>query len=473
MILKLYSFLFQLIDSSIVSFFRIIFGCFMVYQMIYYYEVDYTFQFMKGPEVLFPYYGLSFLKPLSIGALKAIHFGMFASAILITLGFLYRYAMMFFFLGFSYFTFIDKTLYNNHLYLIALIAFVMIFIEADKKYSLRAKFSKKQLVKVVPAWNQYILIFLISLPYFFGGIAKLSSNWLDTNLTSVIIKQSNGSFLYQLLPETILNNLITYGGVLFDLSIVFILLNKRTRKVGLLLVVIFSLINGTILFSDIGIFPFFMICSTILFLNSDKVGAFLDVFLVKKATEKKFKNKQERKEFMAKQRLVNQANNTIENKKEGWNNFRRATAFYILVFVIFHLLFPFRYMFLTTNPEWTGIASRFSWRMKMQTRNVTEFDMSLTDTKTSNTYHLDGKSYVTKNQYIHMLEDPFTFIHLSKYISEKLERESGIVNPSIKAKIKVEFNGLPNQYMISPNVDLTKLSESPFEDASWIPPLKK
>lgn len=473
MAFKLNDFLFKRIDTSIVSFFRIIFGCFMAYQMIYYYEVDYTFQFMAGPEVLFPYSGFSFLKPLSIDILKGIHFGLFISAILIALGFLYRYAMIFFFLGFSYFTFIDKTLYNNHLYLIALIAFVMIFIEADKKYSLRSKLSKKQLEKTVPAWNQYILMFLIALPYFFGGIAKLSSNWLDTNLTSIIIKQSSGSFLYQLLPEAFLTNLITYGGILFDLSIVFILLNKRTRKLGVLLVVMFSFINGTVLFRDIGIFPFFMICSTILFLNAVKVGEFLDVFLVKKSSEKKFKNKQERKEFMAKQKLANQSNDINEPKEEGWTNLRRVAACCIVVFVVFHLLFPFRHLLMTNNPEWTGIASRFSWRMKMQTRNVTEFSMSLTDTKTSNTYNLDGKSYVSTNQYIHMLEDPYTFVHLSKYISEKLERERGIINPIIKANIKVEFNGLPNQYMISPDVDLTKIGESHFADSSWIPPLKK
>ena len=105
--------------------------------------------------------------------------------------------MIFFFLGFSYFSFIDKTLYNNHIYLIALIAFIMIFINADKKYSVHSKFFKKNKSNKVPAWNQNILIFLISLPYFFGGVAKLSSNWLNTNLVQNIIEQSKGAFLFQ------------------------------------------------------------------------------------------------------------------------------------------------------------------------------------------------------------------------------------------------------------------------------------
>lgn len=469
----LYNFLFKRIDISVVSFFRIIFGCFMVYQMMYYYEIDYTFQFMAGPEVLFPYSGFSFLKPLSIGFLKTIHFGMFVSAILITLGFLYRYAMIFFFLGFSYFTFIDKTLYNNHLYLVALIAFVMIFMDADKKYSLRSKFSKKEMINTIPAWNQYILMFLIALPFFFGGIAKLSSNWLDTNLVSIIIKQANESFLYQLLPEYLLTNLITYGGVLFDLSIVFLLINKRTKKLGIILVVLFSFLNGTVLFRDIGIFPFFMICSTILFLDPSKVGAFLDVFIPRKASKKIFKNKQERKEYLAKQKITNEPKVVIETKKQDWSLGKKVMACCIVVFVVFHLLFPFRHVLLTNNPEWTGIASRFSWRMKMQNRKETAVSMTLTDRKTSNTYKLDGKSYVSTNQYIHMLEDPFTFVHLSKYISAKLERDSGIVNPIIKINIKVEFNGLPNQNMISPDLDLTQINESYFADSSWIPTLKR
>lgn len=263
-------FLFQPINPFIVSVFRIIFGAFMFYQMLYYFSIDYTYQFMSRPQVLFPHEGFSFIKPFSTPTLRTIHFALLISTVFIIVGFLYRYAMLFFFLGFTYFFLIDKTLYNNHLYLISLISFVLIFIEADKNYSLKSLLLKKRSLTYIPAWNQYILIFLISLPYFFGGIAKLSYNWLGTELPKIITEQAKDSFFFGLLSESATVTFITYSGILFDLLIVFILLYRKTRLIGLLLVLFFNISNHSILFGDIGLFPFLMICSTLLFFDSER-----------------------------------------------------------------------------------------------------------------------------------------------------------------------------------------------------------
>ncbi|MBV1922476.1 MAG: HTTM domain-containing protein, partial [Flavobacteriaceae bacterium] len=130
MISKLHSFLHKPISASIVSLYRIIFGCFMIFLMIKYMRIDYVVQFMTGPEILFPYQDAYFLKPFSVSALKFLNTGLLISVILIALGIMYRYAMIYFFIVFTYFTFIDKTLFNNHLYLISLISLVMIFMNA-------------------------------------------------------------------------------------------------------------------------------------------------------------------------------------------------------------------------------------------------------------------------------------------------------------------------------------------------------
>ena len=140
---KMNQFLFKPINPSIVSIYRIIFGCFMCYQMLVYYNLDYTYQFMAGPEILFSYRGLEFMQPLPILSLKIIHFLLLVSSLLVILGIWYRYAIVFFFIGFTYFSFIDITLYNNHIYLFSLISFVMVFLDADILYSLRRKKTKK------------------------------------------------------------------------------------------------------------------------------------------------------------------------------------------------------------------------------------------------------------------------------------------------------------------------------------------
>ncbi|MGB0789541.1 MAG: HTTM domain-containing protein, partial [Marinirhabdus sp.] len=286
------NFLFKPTDPTVVSLYRIIFGGFMIYQMIYYFQLDYTFQFMAGPQLVFGYEGLPSLPVLPLGVLKIIHVLLLISTICITIGFWYRAAMGVFFIGFTYFSFIDKTLYNNHLYLISLIAFIMFFSKADAAYSVRAKRGRH--IPFLPAWNQYLLIFVIALPYFFGGIAKLSSNWLKTGLVRELLTATPNSFIKRLFSEDVLVAFVTYGGLVYDLVIVWLLLFKRTRVIGVILVFVFNVTNNSFLFNDIGIFPFFMIASTILFFGPTKTKKCIaKIFPGKK--EKKLSKKQKKK----------------------------------------------------------------------------------------------------------------------------------------------------------------------------------
>jgi len=472
---KMNEFLFKPINPSIVSIYRIIFGCFMFYQMIVYYNLDYTYQFMAGPEILFPYRGLEFMQPLPILFLKIIHFLLLASSVLIILGLWYRFAIVFFFIGFTYFSFIDITLYNNHIYLFSLISFVMIFLNADILYSMRRKKAKKELKSHIPAWNQYILIFLISLPYFFGGIAKLSSNWLHTDLTKILYSQSKGSLLYNVIPENIFISLIKYGGLTYDIIIVFLLLNKKTRKIGIILVLIFNITNNSLLFNDIGTFPLLMVCSTLLFFDSSKVSDFINALFPNKTNktlskkEIKLTKKRVKKESIhLHSQFIDSPNNQIE-----WTKKRKATALIIGVFILFQITFPFRHFLLTNNPEWTGLGSRFAWRMKMQTKEITDFKMSLIDRSNNASGNIEVETYLSVNQLKHIAEDPHNFIALAKYLYFLAEKDYNMNDPKITVDLKVKFNGFETQNMIAPNADLVNLNKSPFAEKSWMLPINK
>ena len=58
----------------------------------------------------------------------------------------------------------------------------------------------------------------------------------------------------------------SWGGAIFDLMIPFILLNKRFRLVGYIFVILFHTLTS-IMF-PIGVFPFVMIVSTLMFFSS-------------------------------------------------------------------------------------------------------------------------------------------------------------------------------------------------------------
>ena len=467
---RLHNLFFKPIDASIVSVFRIIFGAFMVYQMIHYLRIDYVFQFMSGPQLLFPFHWLTFLKPLSLTTLKVINVGMLISALLITLGYFYRYAMAFFFLGFTYFTFIDKTLFNNHLYLISLIALVMIFINADEKYSLKAKQRGTVNASLIPAWNQYLLAFLISLPYFYGGIAKLSSNWLQTDLPKILVQQSGTNWLRSIFSDETLAAFLTHGGLIYDLGIVFLLLYKRTRLLGVVLVLIFNLFNHTILFDDIGLFPFLMICSSILFFNPEKVGKFLGFIFMKGDYKEEETAEEAAEEIQEVDELTDK--DLLDNSNVNWTTSKRITLVLIGSFILFQLIFPFRHHLLTDNPEWTGLGNHFAWRMKMQTRQMSESKWTMIDRKTGDKLDIELNTFLTTNQLIHISEDPYNYVHLAKHMRQVAIKKFGDVDPMVNADMKVNFNGLHPQRMFSETLNLCDIEEKLFSTDSWMFPLK-
>ena len=59
----------------------------------------------------------------------------------------------------------------------------------------------------------------------------------------------------------------SYGGLLFDLLIGFMLINRRTRLLALPLLLFFHLLNAFLF--NIGVFPWLMIASTVVFFAPD------------------------------------------------------------------------------------------------------------------------------------------------------------------------------------------------------------
>ncbi|MEJ6756482.1 MAG: HTTM domain-containing protein, partial [Crocinitomicaceae bacterium] len=146
--------------------FRIFFGLIILWDLKRFNEIKIVESFYAHDRI-FHYEFLNLPLP-EIGTLKLLMGVLFICAILITLGVMYRWAMAVFALSFSYFFFLDPVLYNNHLYLLCLISFIMIFLPADGAFSL----NKKRKRSSVPQWSYRLLQFHIVLVYFFGGIVK-------------------------------------------------------------------------------------------------------------------------------------------------------------------------------------------------------------------------------------------------------------------------------------------------------------
>ena len=266
--------LFKPVDISFLVFFRIVFGGIMLWEVYRYFSYGWIARYFLEPAVNFTYYGFSWVKPWP-GRGMYIHFlvlGVAAACVMV--GFLYRIAAPLFFLAFTYFFLLDQTRYMNHFYLVCLISFLMCFLPAQRAFSIDALLFRKIRSDVVPAWTLWLLRAQVGIPFFYGGIAKLNSDWIRGgepmriwlhHLTEL------PSFGHIFAADWVVYSFVI-SGLLLDLLVVPLLLWRLTRPFAFAAAVVFNLINAVIF--NIGIFPWLMLGALFIFFPPDVVRRF-------------------------------------------------------------------------------------------------------------------------------------------------------------------------------------------------------
>lgn len=376
--------------------------------------------------------------------MKGVLMLLFFSSLGMMLGYRARLSSLIYLLSFTYLWLIDKGFYNNHYYLISLLLLLMCFIRSDNSLSImKRKSSASNRV-----WEEKILLFQFSIVLVFAGFNKLNEWWLIQHEPVHHILQYKAMLHENLLWKSKgFELLLIWGGVVFDLFIVPLLLWGRTRKVAVILFVLFNGIN-TLLFYDvgeIGIFPLLMLSALILFFPRKDIQSFL---------AKRFNY------------------NVSLNKKDIEGGVLSKPAVFLLLFyVVIQLLLPIRHHLYEGNVDYTGEAQRFSWRMKSVYKDFT-ISFKLIDEERNIEANLDPRSVLSVKQYTNLGYYPELILPLS----ENLRRsaiEKGVREPKIYVEYKVGFMGLPLQYMVDPKVELGTLYYSPFRHSDWILPLKK
>ena len=446
--------LFKNVNSFSLGLFRFVFGVFMLIEMIYYLKSGFFKDSVMVPYYNFPYDYLEFISPMGDSAMSFIHFMMGLSAILIMIGYYSRWASLLFFICFTYFLLCCRGLFNNHFYLFSLLSLLFVFLDADRSFSIRPKNKAKE--KVIPMWQLNILRFQIVVVYFFGGVAKLTHDWLVLKepMRETLKSFSPNGFI----PSELMVSLFNYGGLAFDLSIGFLLLFRRTRTVAIIGVVLFNLTNA-IIFDDIAIFPFVMLGTIVLFLDPEG-----------KAIVK------------IKSFFVNNRGPSIKRTAGEYHQISKPVILGVVVYVLFQVLFPLRHHLITDNVVWTGIARKFSWHMKVQQRTEKEISFLVKDKLGGEEIMVDYNfinQRINNLQIGHMSQSPVMAWQFANWLEKRLNKElKAQKNKSFKdleiyCTIQTSFNGRPAQYIIDPSIDLTKAPYSPFGANTWIMPLKE
>jgi len=218
----------------------------------------------------FTYWPFDFVQPLPQTGMTILFVVLAILCILILLGLFYRVSIFFFFLLYTYVFLIDGAYYLNHNYLICLLSFIMMFIPMSNSFALDTLVFKNKHRFLVYGWTVWLLRFMIALPYFFGGVAKLNSDWLHGYPMKIWLDNKIKfpiPAVQKWLGTDHLAIFMSYSGLILDLLIVPLLLFKRTRVLGFILIVSFHLLNHFMF--KIDIFPWLMIVATTIFFAPD------------------------------------------------------------------------------------------------------------------------------------------------------------------------------------------------------------
>ena len=424
------------IDGHVLGLFRLVFGLFMAYNILSYYQIGLIENGLLTPKVLFKYEGLEWLHPFSETVMLSILGLTGLAAVFMAAGVLFRWACWVFALGLAFIFFQEKSYYNNHIYLFILLAVLLSFTNADRFVSLR---SKNRPFDVVPRWQQFVLQAQIVIVYFYGGVTKMKPDWLlhKEPATSMVDFMKDSYWLAPWLKNGFTVDVLTYGGFLLDILAPLLLWYKPLRRWALIPFVLFHLANSLI-FDDIGVFPFVMLAAIVLFYETHELP------LLRKLA--KSKNDA---------RLLTMPQASV---------FLRYT---LIGYFVFQLLFPLRGFFLPNQLDYTTIGNRFSWRMKADTRQIEEMKFVLQHPASNQEMPVKIQTFVNEMQINTMAQDPRAVAAFARMLREEAERQ-GIPGAVVKASIKVRYNGRPAQYFVSPDVDLASVSYSPFQKLDWV-----
>jgi len=249
--------------------FRISFGLLMAVGAIRFLYYGWVEKLYVAPMFFFKFYGFEWVKVLSENGMYALMWTIVLSSVFVMLGLFYRWSILVFFLSFTYLELIDATNYLNHYYLVVLLAFLMLFLPAHRQFSLDTWRKPSLKVSKVPMWMIGILIAQLTIVYTCAGLAKLNTDWLFKAMPLAIWlpEHQDLPIIGPLLKHKETAYLFSWFGALYDLTIAYFLLFRRTRVLAYLAVLAFHIMTNVLF--NIGLFPAIMITSTLIFFSGD------------------------------------------------------------------------------------------------------------------------------------------------------------------------------------------------------------
>ncbi|MCK0160900.1 HTTM domain-containing protein [Allomuricauda sp. F6463D] len=430
-------FLFKRIDNAQLVVFRIFYGLLVSVECYGAIATGWVRRTLVEPQFTFSFIGFEWLQPLP-GNGMYIYFAIMGTlGLFIAFGYKYRFSALAFAILWTGVYLMQKTSYNNHYYLLMLLAYIMAFLPADRDASLDAKLNPRLRTQTMYNWVRWFIVLQLLIMYTYASIAKLYGDWFDLSIIELLMQPKKDYFLIgELLQTKWAHKIIAFFGILFDLLIVPALLWKPSRKIAFVLAIFFHLFNSIVF--QIGIFPYLSLAFTVFFFEPQTI----------------------RNLFLKTKKVIPESK-TITSKSKN------IIMVVLGIYFSFQLFLPLRHHFFKDDVLWTEEGHRLSWRMMLRSRsgNIT---FRVVNIQTKDTTIINLSDYLTKKQRRKVACYPDFIWQFAQYLKKDYAEKGE--NVQVFAKNKVRVNQAPRRQLVDPTVDLASVPWKHFTHNDWILP---
>ena len=382
-------------------------------------------------------------------------------AIAIMVGYHYRLALLLFTFGFTYGFLLDQAVYLNHYYMVILFCIIMLFVPAHCKWSFDASRDPKIASATVPRWAIFVLLIQLEIILIYAGIVKINPDWL--NLEPLRMWMQGRREHYPPFFTQITGNagiaLGAYGAIALHLLGAPLLFFRQTRPWVLVAYAVFHTINSAVF--NIGIFPWFTLYASFLFLSPDWPLKFRDKFLRKKPATST------QDDGFTDNPIQHRVGNSISEQSSGAMAKKIFIVSAMTIWLSSQIIIPARNWFYPGNVAWTEDGHRFSWRMKLRSKQGSAmFHVTSAD---SRTWTVDPRPYLTAKQRRKMPCIPDMVWQFGQFLEEEWAQK-GFADVSVTVDSQCSLNGRNRQTFIKPDLDLTSVSRDELA-VDWLEPL--
>ncbi|WP_183560446.1 HTTM domain-containing protein [Mucilaginibacter sp. SP1R1] len=432
----------QPVSAAPLATFRMLFGLMMFAGTLRFWLNGWIDDLYVKPHFYFSYMGFEWVHPLGGTGMHVLFIIIAVASLLVAAGLWYRISIITFFLSFTYVELIDATNYLNHYYFISLIGFLLIWLPAGGFFSLDTYFNPKLRITKVPLWMIGIIRLQIGLVYFFAGLAKLNTDWM---LHAIPMKiwlpaKSHLPIIGQFMYTNWIAYLFSWFGAGYDLLIAFFLINRKTRPMAYLVVLGFHIATA-VFFPSIGMFPYVMMVSSLIFFGS---ATHLNILqLLSRSRTYSFT-------------LMPKLNTSFLKWMLG-------------IYFLIQLVVPLRFLLYPGHLFWYEEGYRFSWRVMLMEKSGNTF-FYVKEPSTGKTYEVDNSKFLTPLQDKMMSTQPDLILRYAHYLAT-VYQQRGLIKPAVYADCYVALNGERSRPFVDTTVNLAAQSLS-WKHYNWVLPYK-